>query len=203
MSDEEKKAEIVRLFKDHAKPEPAGNSPSIVINGDGNVVGNGNTVVKTESYRPKIKVEYHPDDGHITPEQAATLKRLVGEIVEAETVLKQRPKSFGAVYSALNQRFRVNTYLLIPREDYDQAERYLRSWLGRLSSARSAPKKDPNWRDRKRKFIFANTKGVLDDRRKTYMLGRFGTESFSVLDDEQVEQLYRAVADWKQRTERD
>ncbi len=200
-NDEEKKAEIVRLFKDHAKPEPLGNSPSIAINGDGNVIGNSNTVVKTETYRPKIKMEYRSGDEHLTPEQAATLKRLVGEIVELEKQIKQRPKSFGAIYTALNRRFKVHTYLLITQEDYDKAKKYLREWLGRLSSARSAPKNDPEWRDRKRKYIFANTKGLFGDRRKAYMHEHFGTESFSALDDTQVEKLYRAVAGWKQRTE--
>lgn len=184
------------MFQKHTQPETTANPP-IAINGDGNVVGNSNTVVKTESYRPQIKVKYCPNDAQITPEQAATLKRLVGEIVEAEDFLKQRPKSFGAVYAALNRRFKVNTYVLIAREDYDQAARYLRSWLGRLAAAHSAPKKDPNWRDRKRKFIFANTKGTLDARRRAYMMDRFGTESFTALDDEQVKQLYRAVATWK------
>lgn len=136
-------------------------------------------------------------DGPKHPGESAILKRLVGEIVETERYVKQRPKSYGAVYSALNQHFKVITYILIAREDYDLAERYLRCWLGRLSSARSAPKKDPHWRERRRKYIFANTKGALDAQRRTCMMERFGTDAFTALDDSQVEQLYRIVASWK------
>lgn len=204
MSDEEKKAEIIRLFEDLTEPaslQPPAPSSPITISGDGNVIGNGNIIVNTVTYRPKIRLEYHSDERHITPEQAATLKRLVGEIVETELYLKRRPKSYGVVYSALNQHFRVPTYLLIAREDYALAERYLRSWLGRLSSTRSAPKKDPHWRERRRKYIFANTKGFLDERRRIYMIQHFGTDHLTSLDDQQIEQLYRAVASWKRCSE--
>lgn len=197
MSDEEKKAEIVRLFESLTEPAPAAPTTLPTISGNGNVVGNSNTVINTTTYRPKIRIDYHPDERHITPEQAAILKRLVGEIVETERYVKQIPKSYGAVYSALNQHFKVITYILIAREDYDLAERYLRCWLGRLSSARSAPKKDTHWRERRRKYIFANTKGALDAQRRTCMMERFGTDAFTALDDSQVEQLYRIVASWK------
>lgn len=198
MSDEEKKAEIVRLFESLTEPAPAAPATlPLTISGNSNVVGNNNTVFNTTTYRPKVRIDYHPDERHITPDQAAKLKHLVSEIVETEHYIKQRPKSYGAVYSALNQHFKVITYVLIAREDYDLAERYLRCWLGRLSSARSAPRKDPHWRERRRKYIFANTKGEMDERRRTYMLERFGTDAFTALDDSQVEQLYRVVASWK------
>ncbi|MBK8508782.1 MAG: ORF6C domain-containing protein [Candidatus Competibacter sp.] len=204
MNDEEKKAEVIRLFEDLTEPAPPPSPPTpstITINGDGNVIGNGNTVVNTGIYRPKIRIEYHPDERHIAQEQAATLKRLVEEIVNLEKRVKQRPKGYGVVWSSLNQRFKVNSYVLIARDDYPAAEKYLRMWIGRLSSGKSAHYKDPDWRDRKRRFIFANTKGALDGRRRAYMLERFATDRFNALDDAQVAQLYHAVAGWKADTD--
>lgn len=174
MNDEEKKAEIIRLFEDVTEPAPPPSPPTpstITISGDRNVIGNGNTVVNTGIYRPKVRIEYHPDERHIAPEQAATLKRLVEEIVNLEKRVKQRPKGYGVVWSSLNQRFKVNSYVLIARDDYPAAEKYLRVWIGRLSSGKSAHYKDPDWRDRKRRFIFANTKGALDGRRRTVPAG--------------------------------
>ncbi|HQU77997.1 MAG TPA: hypothetical protein PLU47_00870 [Azonexus sp.] len=152
----------------------------------------------TPATRPKIKVIVATGPEHVSEEQKARLKELVGEVVRLESLLKRTPKTFGSVWSALNSRLRVSSYHLIPGADAPRAEKYLREWIGRLSSAKSAPGKDANWRNRKYSYIFTNVKQlgaevVLRER----LMARHGTDSMKELSDAHLEAIYQLVAGWK------
>lgn len=169
-----------------------GNQSGIVNAISGGVVNIGNQV-------NKVKAEVKPNDEHINDEQAFVLSRLVDEIVEMEKLVRKKPKSHVAVRSALNAHCRVPSYRLIPIEKYDKAEKYLRMWMGRLNSAKSAPKKDNNqWRNRRYAYIKINTKETpewLDN----YLHKNFNADSLTELDDKQLDKVYRAVSSKKSR----
>ncbi|MGC6358401.1 ORF6C domain-containing protein, partial [Pasteurella multocida] len=66
------------------------------------------------------------NEKHISEKMARKLHDLVDEIVKLEQQLKQKPKSYQAVWSTLNRHCKVTSYRLIPLEMYEKAELYLR-----------------------------------------------------------------------------
>lgn len=146
----------------------------------------------------KQKVVLQPGPEHIDQKKASTLKLLVTEIVRLERLVKRAPKSYAAVWTALTARCRVTSYHLILDADYPKAEKFLREWIGRLSSAKSAHLKDGNWRNRKFSYIFANVKQLdADAILRAQLLERYGSESMKDLTDDELEAVYRLVAGWK------
>lgn len=148
--------------------------------------------------KPKIKVVVATGPEHVSEEQKAKLKELVAEVVRLESLIKRTPKTFASVWSALNGKIRVSSYHLILGKDAPKAEKYLREWIGRLSSAKSAPGKDAKWRNRKYSYIFTNVKqlsaeAILRER----LLERHDTDSMKGLSDAHLEAIYQLVAGWK------
>jgi hypothetical protein len=147
---------------------------------------------------PRIKVVCQPGPQHICDERKATLKRLVDEIVKAEKAVKRSPNGYATVWKALCGKMRCTSYHLIAVERAGEAETYLRQWLGRLSSAKSAPAKDPDWRKRKYAYINVNIKQFDLAERLTWMLvADYQAGSLSALSDEQLGTVYQRVAEWK------
>lgn len=149
---------------------------------------------------PKVKVKVVVPTGpeHVSEAQKAKLKELVAEVVRLESLIRREPKSFAAVWAAVNGKLRVSSYHLIQGADCPKAEKYLREWIGRLSSAKSAPKKDANWRNRKYTYIFTNVKQLrAEPVLRARLLERYGTESMKDLADEQLQAVYQLVAEWK------
>lgn len=187
-----------------AAEKAASPSVSVAGNGTANVVQfaqSGSTV--NINHNPKVvnrtvaKVE--PGEAHITEEQAATLTRLVNEVVGLEEQQKKAPKSYRAVWAALNAHCGVTAYRLIPLEGYEQAEKYLRKWLGRLNSMASAPIRDNDaWRKRRYAYIKINTKEEADTAWLTgYLKKNFKADSIADLSDDDLDRTYRAVASRK------
>jgi len=181
-------------------------SPSVSVTGNGtaNVVQlaqPGSTV--NINHNPRVvnrtvaKVE--PGETHISEDQAATLTRLVNEVVDLEQQQKKAPKSYRAVWAALNAHCGVTAYRLIPLEGYGQAEKYLRKWLGRLNSMASAPVRDNDaWRKRRYAYIKINTKEEGDAAWLAgYLKKSFNAGSISDLSDSDLDRTYRAVASRK------
>lgn len=146
----------------------------------------------------KIKIVIKPGPEHIDQKKAATLKLLVTEIARLEALLNGKKKSYAAVWHALNARLRVTSYHLIQNQDFPRAEKYLREWIGRLSSKPGAAANDPNWRNRKFTYIFTNVRLLSADAElRHYMQTNHKIESLRKLDDYGLEKLYRVVAGWK------
>ncbi|WP_370429625.1 ORF6C domain-containing protein [Actinobacillus pleuropneumoniae] len=175
---------------------------SNVIYGDKGVINSGTiNNIKTEKYTTKTKAVVEPNEFHISEDTARKLQDLVKEIVELEQKLKKNPKSFQAVWASLNKHCGVVTYRLIPLEKTDKAITYLRKWVGRLSSSKSAPKKVGNeWRSKKYAYIKINTKGGLEDWLADHLLQKYGVESITELDDLQLQKVYQSVASKKRTT---
>lgn len=173
----------------------------INVKGDGNIIGNNNTYVRTEKLTHNVTAEVRPGEEHITEEQAAAIKRMVNQIVELEAVTKRNPKSHQAVYGALNNRFKVTRYRLHKREKWPEIESYLRQWIGRLSSTASAKRSAPDWRKSKYSYIKINVRQLgLEDKLNELLLSRYGVASIKDLSDDDLEVVYRTVAGWKQRS---
>ncbi|HBS17728.1 MAG TPA: hypothetical protein DD835_07805 [Halomonas sp.] len=196
---EDKKAEIIDfLARTGKKREPSASHHTVNVTGDGNIVGNNNTYIRTEKVEHVVQAEVRPGAEHITDEQAATIQSLVAQIVELEAVTKRRPKSFAAVYKTLNNRFKVPRYRLHKLDNYPAIERYLRSWIGRLSSTASAKRRDPDWRNRKYRYIKVNVRELgLEEELEDLLLERHEVSSIKYLSDDDLEAIYRLVAKWK------
>ncbi len=146
----------------------------------------------------KHKVVLQPGPEHIDQKKASTLKSLVTEIVRLEKLIKRSPKGYAAVWNALTGKCKVTSYHLILDTDYPKAEKFLREWIGRLSSAKSAHLKDAHWRSRKFSYIFANVKQLdADAPLRAQLLARYGSESMKDLSDDQLEAVYHLVAGWR------
>lgn len=174
----------------------------IDVNGDFNGQVAGGDIINIHHAphqpAPKLNVVIQPGPEHIADEQRAKLKALVDDIVKLESIARRAPKPHSAIWSALNKRLKTTSYHLIKAADYDKAEKFLREWIGRLSSTKTAAKKDPDWRKRKYSFIFTNVKQLAASERLTlHLRERYQVVSVKELDDTQLAALYHAVSDWK------
>lgn len=118
--------------------------------------------------------------------------------MKAEKAVKRAPKGYATVWKALCGKMRCTSYHLIHADRAADAETYLRQWLGRLSSAKSAPVKDPDWRKRKYSYINVNVKQLAaHDRLTTLLADGYATHTLAALTDEQLAAVYQHVAAWK------
>ncbi|HHQ4570186.1 TPA: helix-turn-helix domain-containing protein [Aeromonas veronii] len=153
--------------------------------------------INTQNHTTKVTAEVKPGIEHITEEQAVKLTGLVKTIVELEEKHRQQPRSHRSVWAALNSHCSVTRYRLIPIGSYDKAETYLRQWIGRLSSQKSAPKTDNyEWRKRKYAYIKIN---CSQEWLSSYLKKRFQAESLTDISDSDLDKLYRAVAAQKSK----
>ncbi len=175
-------------------------APVIALHGSQSIGNmNGGTVNFTEKITNRTEVVVEPGSEHINEEQAFKLSALVKEIVELEAKLKQRPKSFRAVWGALNAHMKVTRYRMIPYEGFERAEKYLRKWIGRLNSMSSAPKKDETeWRKRKYAYIKINSRNDPESVVR-YIAKNFNASSLTELENEELDRVYRYVAGRKRR----
>lgn len=151
---------------------------------------------QTAVAKPKIVIQPGPE--HIGDTQRAALKALVDDVVKLEAVARRAPKGHASVWGALNKRMKASSYHLIMASDYPRAEKFLREWIGRLSSTKSAVKKDPEWRKRKYAYIFTNVKMLGRQQALNQLLQeRYSAESVKDIADEQLAAVYQVVAGWK------
>lgn len=152
----------------------------------------------TPATKPKIKVVVPTGQEHVSEEQKAKLKELVAEVVRLESLIKRTPKTFASVWSSVNRKLRVSSYHLIQGTDCPKAEKFLREWIGRLSSAKSAPTKDANWRNRQYSYIFTNVKQLgAETILRERLMARYDTDSMKGLSDGDLKTVYQWVAEWK------
>ncbi|MFB9086115.1 helix-turn-helix transcriptional regulator [Erwinia tracheiphila] len=163
----------------------------------------GSTVnmVTTQKHVTNVKADIKPGVEHITEEQAAKLTKMVSTIAELEQKVRKTPRTYKAIWAAVNSHCRVTRYRLIPLASYAKAEKYLRTWIGRLNSQASAPIVDNDeWRKRKYAYIKINIKNNelwLDE----YISKRFGATSLRDLSDAELDKTYKAVAAKKRQVD--
>ncbi|MBP0439478.1 helix-turn-helix domain-containing protein [Tianweitania sediminis] len=158
--------------------------------------GSNVQIINTHNHVTRVKAETKPGEKHISEAQRATLKALVDQVVETEDKISTKPASHRSVWASLNAHCRVPSYSLIALDDFEKARRFLNQWLGRLSSAASAPVKNgDNWRKRHIAYIKINTKEPDEAKALAdYMRRRFKHDSVSQLANDELEAVYRYVA---------
>lgn len=191
--DDEKKSNVIDLFKSASKPKRVARcKPTIAVNGDSNIIGNGNTVIKTERIIHRPKVEVKTGDGVVSAEQKARIQQLVKDWMEARNSVRKSELSYGAAWSAVNKKAGVNSYHEIPAEKFKIVETWLLKQMAIVHSMPSAPAKSTQWRSRRIKGIQSRcTELGIQDKRKSYMLKTFGKDSLIQLSDADVERVYR------------
>lgn len=163
--------------------------------------GSNVSIVQTQRHITRTTAVTNPGVEHISEEQKALLQALVKDVVSAESKLKAKPKSFSAVFSALNAHCGVTQYALIRSEDFEKARKYLHQWLGRLSSMKSAPVKDGDtWRKRRYAYIKINSKTAEDEAAVAqYIKRNFSATSLTELSNDDLEKTYRYIAGRRSR----
>lgn len=194
------------LFGVRSSPTSSPSPPSIQqsnVSGVGIAQGNARVqVVHTQKHVTRTRPVVKPGDEHISDAQAAILLTLVRDIAAREEVVKRKPASIRAIWSALNSFCGVPSYRLIRAEDFAKARTYLQKWGGRLDAMPSAKRADTDgWRKRKYAYIKINTASAASAAEfSAYIFATFGKTSISELSDEQLEQAYRRVAGSKRRS---
>ncbi len=148
--------------------------------------------INTKIYR---KTEYKPGPDDITGEQANKLKELVNEIVTLEQKTKKKPKTYGAVWNALNRKMGVTYYREIKQNQFELAILYLMQWKGRLNKGLKRTDAD-EWRKKTQAAIFAAARNQLrwtKDALDNYIYERFKKESIRDLTKKELTSLYNAI----------
>lgn len=192
--DDDKKKKVVDLFKSNTKPKPVARrkaTPSIEINGHSNIIGDGNTVIKTEKIIHRPKVEVKTGDGVVTAEQKARLQQLVKDWIEVRSAVRKSELSFAAAWSAVNKKAGVNSYHEIPIAKFKTVEAWLLKQTAIVHSMPSASAKSTQWRSSRIKGIQSRCNELgIQDKRKAYMLKTFGKDSLTLLSDDDVGKVY-------------
>lgn len=201
MAKADPREEIVELMRSapsaHEQAREQGNVVS--ISGNGNIVGNGNTVIKTERYITKTIARPVPGAEHITESQVARLHELKDDILRLEALSKKDPATPQRIWSAVNKTCGVGSMRMIPLEKFKKAEKFMLQWRARLTDAKSTKKKDPDGvRKSRLAYIHANMKKLaIEEIVRTYMREKFDTSSLKDLDLPALEQVYHYVASKK------
>lgn len=191
--DDDKKSNVIDLFKSASKPKRAiGSKPTISVNGDSNIIGDGNTVIKTEKIIHRPKVEVKTGDGVVTSEQKARLQQLVKDWMATRSSVRKSELSYGAAWTSVNKKAGVNSYHEIPSTKFKSVETWLLKQIAIIHSMPSAPAKSTQWRSSRIKGIQSRCTelGIQDDRKK-YMLKTFGKDSLTLLSDADIDRVYR------------
>ncbi len=173
---------------------------SIHQNGDNNLAINqmNGDLIHSPKVINKIIAKPQPGIENITEEQVAAIHRLVDEVYDLEQKLKKDPAAKQHIWKRLNIHCDVGSFRMIKLSDFDKACKFLRMWIGRLGSGKSAPKKDPIWRQRRYSAVHKICRQFnLEEKRKEYMQTKFQASSMTELDDEELDKLHRAVLGWK------
>lgn len=168
------RAKVVPIERARARREKP-TVPTVNVSGNGHVggnviVGNGNTVI-VRPVRKKVIANIQPGSIHISETQAARLKQLVGDIAAGGLSTHQ------GIWTALQRRYTITTYRLLPAASFEDAEAWLVRWIARVSpTAATSPDRNVHIR-----YIKTNqTKlQVHGSALKVYLSARFGKTSLT------------------------
>lgn len=199
MPDDDVKGKVVRLLG-AAKPvrrraRPAGVVQSAI--GEGNIQAGRDVHIKTERLVTRPRVTVVPGYGVVSEPQKARLLELCDRWVVTNDAVRRTKLSYEAARGALKRKARVTSYHLIPADQFAMLERWLLTQIARVNAMPSAAARSPSWRNDRIKAIQArcNERG-FQERRRTYMLERFGVSSMTGLTDGDLGRLYSAVMGW-------
>jgi len=160
------------------------------ISGYGNVgvVGDGNNVqihLSSGSTSKPAKYVVQPGPQHIGPAEAAEVRELVSKAV----AVSGRDHAF--VWSTIKREYRFARYELLTPEIYEQVCQYLRKWIARHSVKPVGSTEDQRKHLLKRIHAEAKKKRGALDQIRSYVAGRFGTNSLADLAPGQLHEVIK------------
>jgi hypothetical protein len=114
----------------------------------------GRDIINTE--RHVRRVQFTPDERHITPEQGDRIRDLVEKLATRIAGEDGKP-NFGQTYGRLNKKFKVGTYRELMKEDFDAAVSYLQQ-QGAINRSRLRRSNPQAYRDSLYAPIWAKSK---------------------------------------------
>ena len=196
---EDKKAQLVDLVRKAAKKprKPrAKPAPSVSIEGDHNIVGDGNTVIHARTVRRVNRID--PTKSELTEAQKMRLRELLNTWIDAHNTIRvrARPLTHAAAWSSFQRKFSVTSYHYLPAERYEEARKWLQRQRAQIDNMKTAPKHDERWRHRTIVYIKARSKNQLCNEYAylPYISSRFGKTSLADLTDEELAQTKAYIA---------
>lgn len=151
------------------------------------------------------RYDLRPGDGHITDEQAARIQELVKRVVGASK-RSEFPTTFPAVYSKLflylgGGRSRIPNYRFIPRDLFEKADKFLRTWRERLDAGLDPEIRGAGWRRAKLAYILSTVRArALEQRLRAHLSENYGTQILKELDDDDLQLVAQTVRGWAGRS---
>jgi hypothetical protein len=201
MSEEEKKAKVLQIFTDAAKPAPrrrraAAQANQITVNGTvtGQIVG-GDVNHYSVARPPRPRVVVTPGEGVVTEEQKARINALRVEWVALHNSIKRAPLTDAAAWVRINAKAGVTSYHRIPAERFDLVVKFIQQEMAKLRAMPSAPSKDDEWRRARIRAIKARCANQLADPSayRLYIKKNFKAESLADLSTDQLQRTYTYI----------
>lgn len=195
-------SDIRDALRNESSPAPRRRRSPVghTVTGDGNVIGNGNTV--THYHEPAVvqrKTYVKTGDGVLDAAQKAKINALIKEWAATRDAVRKSKAEISTLRYAFNTYMNVNSYHEIKQEDFDKALRWLYRQTGIINSMPSAATKNPNWRNKRYASIKAKCRDLEGglDRQKIYIKEKYGANSLTELADEQLEASYHHIRRWR------
>jgi hypothetical protein len=161
------------------------------INGDHNIQVSGNYITS-----PKVVVKYDvtPNPNiHITDAQAKQIKDRVDDIMLSVAAVKKKGE-YAKLWNALKHKFRVSSYHLIAKDQFDEVMNYLHTVDVSYYRGKSRKNNNPQWRKEMYTAIYArlNNLNWSKDQLYYYAAGISGkpVSSLTDLSDIHLQKVY-------------
>jgi len=170
-------SELARLIENLAAllPAPADTvNQNVRVNGHRNVVHvAGRDIIRTEKFVRRNTIT--PDERHLTIEQRERIRDVAGELAD-RLAGDGGEANFAAVHRMLQRRYQVASYLLIPRERYEEALGFLRQHRV-INRSRLRGRNPVAYQNDFYRAIFAGARELGWDREQVH---RFATEKLGL-----------------------
>lgn len=189
----DKKDQLIRIIREAESEEADQNGTMTMhINGNHNIIGHSNTIIHANKITHRVKTL--PPPGSISPAQAQTIRELLAEWKTVYDRVKKKPISWGAAWERFKKKFRVNSYLQLPSERFEEACQWLRRQRAIIDHMKTASHKDPDWRKRQIKYIKARCKQLGNEYAYQPYITRFGKTSLADLTDDELARTRAYIA---------
>ena len=170
-------ADFVRLIRQLAELLPAADHPAwqeVHVAGRSNkVVVAGRDVIHTE--RVIRRVGFAPNERHITVEQRDEIRALIGEVAAHFERADGRP-NFAVAHRMLQREFNVISYVLLHRDQFDDAMAFLKRQRA-ASRCRLSWRQSSGYATQLYRAVFARARVLGWDREQVYA---FATEKLGL-----------------------
>ncbi len=179
------------------------------IKGNNNVQVGGNfygNVIQTNKVINRTEV-IHNSEEHITPQQQYEIKALIDKLVDMLSSANKDnvPRLYSREWATFKKQFKVPSYKVLPKEDYEKAIKWLKKRTAYLGAPKQRKNNPVDWR--KGRYTAINTRasklGMSREQRLMYateVLGlKSNLQSLKDLSDTRLNKLYNKIMSKKQK----